>query len=328
MAYLNRILLLCAALAITGATVMSASAPAMAQPADGKTKAAALKAFKAGKKAFESGDYEAALTAYQEADRIYPGASPKHKIAVCLDKLGRVKDALGAYEAFAESNPGAKYAARVKVADERVSALKEQLAAMPGKVTIVIEPAEAEGLAVTVDGNPAEGMELELAGGDHTIMVEATGMEQITREITVEPGEAQEVSITLAPAGDAPPPPPPEDEESDVHQGMLIGGLVGAGVAVVGYGILTAFGGIALGSQSAYEADPTDELADDAESQALIADVGLIIGGVGTVAAAILIPMAFMMGGEGDDEGADTAMPQLLPIVGPEGAGMAATWTF
>ncbi|MBW2526622.1 MAG: tetratricopeptide repeat protein [Deltaproteobacteria bacterium] len=327
MAYLKRILLLCAVLAISGVTLMTASGPAMAQPADAETKAAALKAFKAGKKAFDAGDYDTALTHFKEADRVYPGASPKHKIAVCLDKMGRVKDAIAAYGALVDSGPGPKYAARVRESKDRVAELEQQLASMPGKITLIIEPADAAGLAVTVDGSPAEGMELELEGGDHTVVVEATGMEQVTRQITVEPGESQEVSITLAASADAAPPPPPPEEESDTDQGLLIGGLVSAGVAVVGWGVFTAFGVMAMGSKSDFEDTPTTELADDTEQHALIADIGLAVGGVGTIVAAILIPMALM---SGDEEGAGdaAAMPRLAPIVGPEAAGMAATWTF
>lgn len=326
MAYLKRILLVCAVLAVSGVTLVAASRPVMAQPTDAKTKAAALEAFKAGKKAFDAEDWETAVGHFKEADRLYPGASPKHKIAVCLDNLGRIKQAIAAYETFINSDPGPKYAERVKASKARVAELEEKLAAMPGKVTLTIEPATAAGLVVTVDGTPADGVELELAGGDHTVVVEATGMETVTRQITVEPGEEQDVAITLEATGAPPPPPPPQEEESGTDQGLLIGGLVSAGVAVVGWGVFTAFGVMAMGSQSDFEDTPTEELADDTEQQALIADIGLAAGGVGTILAAILIPMA--LAGDDDEGAGDTAMPQLTPLVGPEATGMAATWTF
>lgn len=331
MVIVKRILLLCAVLAFAGVTLTSGTQPAMAQVADAKTKREALNAFKAGKAKFDKGDFEAALADFEEANRIYPGASPKHKIAVCYDKLGKVKDAISAYEIFVNSDPGPKYLKRVKDAKTRIDELKEELAKMPGKVVLTIEPADATGLSITVDGSPAEGTELELEAGEHTIVVEADGMETVNRTIEVEPAETHDVSITLTASEEAPPPPPPEEEESEVDTGLLAGGLVGAGVAVVGFGLMTAFGVMALGAQSDFENanPPTEELADDTEDNALIADVFLGVGAAGAIVAAILIPLAFTSGGGEEEEGAEeAAMPKLQPLVGPAGAGMAATWTF
>ena len=35
-----------------------------------------------------------ALPLFQQADAAYPGAAPKHNIALCLDKLGRTEEAI------------------------------------------------------------------------------------------------------------------------------------------------------------------------------------------------------------------------------------------
>ena len=82
-----------------------------------------------------------------------------------------------------------------------------------------------------------------------------------------------------------------------------------------------------------HDETPTEELADDAEAFAKVADAGFIVGGIGLVAAVILIPIAL----SGDDEeeagpeaaeGEELARPVLAPYFGPDGAGMAATWRF
>lgn len=55
-----------------------------------------------GKRLQEKGDFEGAYLLFVEADRMYPGALPKYRMAVCLDALGRTKEAIAAYRAFLE----------------------------------------------------------------------------------------------------------------------------------------------------------------------------------------------------------------------------------
>lgn len=329
MSHWKRCLVVCAALALPGALITTVSAPAVAQQADAKAKAAAKKAYGVGKQKLAAKDYEGALESFREADQSFPGAAPKHKIAVCLDKLGRIKEAIESYQAFLDSNPSKKYAARVEESKKRLEELRTELAAMPGTVALVVEPTDATGLAITVDGDPAEAGDIELPAGEHTIVVNAEGMETATETVQVEPAERHELTITLSAPAAPPPPPDEEPEDGDGSDGLLIGGIIGAGLAVAGGAVGGIFGVMALGAQSDFDATPTEELADDAETYAKVADAGFIVGGIGLVAAVILIPVA-LSGDEGDEEegGDELARPELLPYAGPEGAGMAATWRF
>ncbi|MEM9692584.1 MAG: PEGA domain-containing protein, partial [Myxococcota bacterium] len=270
-----------------GACVMVAHVPTPAQAQEGKPveemtddekKAAAKTAFLAGNEKFKAGDYAGALPLFREADSYYPGAAPKHKIAVSLDKLGKAEEAQTAYQAFIDSNPGEKYTDKVAEAKQRIEELK---GSMPATVNVVIQPAgAASAMKVTVDGQPTDGMPLKLAPGDHIVLIEAEGYEPKEEKLTVAAGETKDLAVTLVAAAPVPAPapappekkvePPVEEEEEGPSNvpAIITLGIAGAGV-VVG----TIFGVQALSDKSTFDDDPTTENADNAERAALIADM-------------------------------------------------------
>jgi hypothetical protein len=95
---------------------------------------------------------------------------------------------------------------------------------------------------------------------------------------------------------------------------------------VVGGVVSGVFGVMALGSASDFDATPTVELADDAESQALIADIFLGVGGALAIGGGILLYFGFTADGEEGDVA--SPVPQIIPVAGPETAGATATWRF
>ena len=325
----NRLVGLCAAALLTGAVAFSHTPPAAAQgkaasAADEKAKKEEAKtAFKAAKKKFDEGDFAGALPLYQKADQLYPGAAPKHKIAICLDKLGKNTEAVAAYKAFLGANPSEKYADRVAEANKRVDELE---GAMPATVTVKVAP---EGVAaqITVDGNPATGPELSLPAGEHTIVVTAEGHQPLTEVVNVRGNEKRELALTLTPAAAPPPveppptqpPPPVEEEESRSNVPAYVTlGIAGAGV-ILG----TVFGIQALSAKSDFDDDPTVDNADEAERAALIADMSFGVALTFGITGAVLL----FSGGDDEPEEA-SAKPVLVPFAGPKGGGMAATWTF
>ena len=293
-----------------------------------RVKKDAKAAYVKGKALMSKGDYAGAAEQFEKADRLVPGAAPKYQIAVCYDKLGDVKKAVEAYKNFISSNPGKKYADRVVAAGQRVAELEKQLV---GKVTLQITPAALPGQAITVDGNPVEGTELELEPGEHTIIVTADGHTPVTQTVNVKGGEPLDVPIALQPeTADVPPPPPPEDIDeggSTPGMGLRVAGYVTFGVTVVG-GVLTGvFGAMALSSASDFKETPNDELADDTESQALLADVFLGVTGAAAIATGILLYFGYTA----DDDAGDTAnvlVPEIQPYGGPQGGGANLTWKF
>jgi len=116
--------------------------------------------------------------------------------------------------------------------------------------------------------------------------------------------------------------------------GSLIGSWVGAsflgtsGAQFSFWGLIlgTVFGIQALGKKGDFDDDPTVDNADDAERAALIADMSFGVALTFGITGAVLL-----FSGGGDEEAATeeaSAMPKLLPLAGPKGGGMAATWKF
>lgn len=294
-----------------------------------RVKKDAKAAYVKGKALMSKGDYAAAAEQFEKADELVPGAAPKYQIAVCYDKLGDAAKAVAAYKNFISSNPGEKYADRVVAAGKRVAELEKQLV---GKVTLVITPAALPGQAITVDGNPVEGTELELEPGEHTIIVTADGHTPVTQTVNVQAGEPLDVAVTLQPeTADVPPPPPPEEVDeggSTPGMGLRVAGYVTFGVTVVG-GVLTGvFGAMALSSASDFKDSPSNDLADDTENQALLADVFLGVTGAAAIATGLLLYFGYTADDDSGDTATNVLVPEIQPYGGPQGGGANLTWKF
>lgn len=304
----------------------------------------AKKAFKDAETKFEKADYAGALESYREADELLPGERPKFKIAVSLDKLGRVTEAVAAYQTFLDAKPDPeKLKEQITEANARIEALKKT----PGKVRIAAQPPEATtGLKVTVDGveqPAAAGNELSLAPGKHQISVKAEGYEAASQEVEVAFAETKEVSLTLnkaappppEPVAVAPPPPPPTTPppppappsapRSKVPAFVTLG-LAGAG-AVVG----TIFGIQALSAKGDFDTNPTTDNADRADRNALIADMSFAVAITFGVTGAVLL---FSKDSTEEPKAATPVRKEaprrawVTPYVGPTGGGAAAQLTF
>ena len=309
------------------ATLVAGSAlafgPKVTAQTSWKDKQEAKKAYKKGKVAMSKGDYKTALEAFQKADQLHPGAAPKYQIAVCYDRLNQIPEAIGAYQTFISSNPSQKYADRVISAGKRIAELETML---KSTITLDITPGNLGGMVVKIDGQEVQGTEHELPAGDHNVEVTAPNHEPVSIMVTVQAGVPQAVPIQMVVK---PPPVPitdPDTGESDPGLGLKIAGFAVAGAGVVGLAVMGVFGGMALGSQSDYEAGPTEELADDTENQALLADVFLGVGGGLVIVGGVLLYLGFTA--EGEDEAIASGVPEIMPYAGPDGAGAAATWTF
>lgn len=316
---------------------------------EAQKKDAAKKNFKEAEAKFDKGDYAGALVLYQEADDLIPGASPKYKMAVSLDKMNKTKEAVEAYQKFLDANPDPeKFKDKIADAKGRQEALKKT----PGKVKVALSPdAAPPGLKLEIDGTPATpgpGNELSIPPGKHKITAKATGYDPSTQDVDVAFAETKEVTLTLkksttpapvavvtpppaptttaaAPVTPAPkPPPPPAEPRSNVPAYVTLG-LAGAG-AIVG----TIFGIQALSAKSDYEAEPTQEKFDDAERSALLADmsygVALTFGVTGIV---------LLLSNDSPEPAkavvtkpTKVAKPFITPYVGPKGGGASATLRF
>jgi len=309
------------------------AAAAAAKPPTKKQKDAAKKAYGEGEKAFNSGDYTAALAAFQKANEAIHSPQADYWIAKSLDGQNKTEEAITAYEGFLAS-PDASKAGDAKMADAKVrlDALRATQAA-----EFVIDTNPMLG-SIAVDGAPQPGeapMTLKLTPGKHRITVTSPGYVPKDLDIEVKGGEKRKETISLVretppvaaaavvAAPPPPPPPPPPPEEKSMVPAYVTLGIAG-GAAIVG----TIFGVQALSSKSDYDKAPSTELADDTERSALIADMAFGVAITLGVTGIVLLTS--------DDEppppaaGSVTQKPRfaLTPYAGPKSGGARARLSF
>ncbi len=136
---------------------VAAKAPVAAKPlTDKQKKDLAKKNYKDAEALFKDGKYAEALEQYKVAEEAVPVGATKLKIAICLDKVGRVQESVAAYQIYLDSKPDA-VKAKDQIADSttRIEALKKT----PGKVRIATEPSSPPNLKFAIDGAaPVAGM--------------------------------------------------------------------------------------------------------------------------------------------------------------------------
>lgn len=339
---------LTAAVVVGALATVTVAPPALAQGAkpaaaakapDKKTKDAARKAYGDGEKAYGAGDYAAAYDNFKKAYELIPTPHAEYWMGMALYKQGKDAEALPALEKFL-ANPNSSKAGEEKV-NEAKAALEDLKGKQSGEVVIATTPA---GATVTVDGEAQPGetpMTIKLKPGTHKITIAATGYETKEMEINVIAGQKtdQNVELTLAESaepGPAPAPVPAEPEPAPepappAEPRSKVPAYVTLGIAAVGAGVGTYFGLKALSAKSDFNDNPTADSADDAERNALFADmlfgVAITLGVTGVVLLT-----------SGDDAPAQSgkALPPppkkpsvaVAPYVSPNGGGAAARVKF
>ncbi|MEM1034930.1 MAG: PEGA domain-containing protein [Myxococcota bacterium] len=305
---------------------------AQGQTSEAAKREKAIAAFKEAEAKFAAGAYADALPLYQTAEETIPGAKPKFQIAACLDKLGRTAEAVAAYRTFIDSNPDqTKHGDKITEAGKRIAALE---AALPATVTVTVSPPDAQGVRIEVDGQPAEGNELSVAAGEHTIVVSADGKAPKTETVMVKANEKKTLEVALEPAA-TPAPAPPQGPTPDPGAAALeeeepsnIPAYVTLGIAGAGLVVGTVFGVQALSAQSDFDEEPTTDNADRAERNALISDMSFGVALTFGITGAVLL-ISNLTGG--DEEAASeeaSLVPEVTPYGGPRGGGASAKWTF
>jgi len=180
-----------------------------------------------------------------------------------------------------------------------------------GRVTLILEPAQA---SVFVDGELVQLRDqnaLLLDPGDHELRVEAGGYRTQTRQLRAEGGKSSELKLALVAAtGDRLPPAtvevaaiPPASEAPPENDWWSTQRIVGVGLgagAVVAFGVGVTSGLLALSAKSKSDHDCDGDvcnstgsaLRDTAVTRADIASIGFIAGGALLAAGAITFFLA------------------------------------
>jgi len=285
-------------LAVLGAAAVAPAGTAHAQGAKKPTAPAAPKgaakpsdkdpelkkardAYAEGEKRFKAGDYAGALTEFERADGIKPTPQSARYVGLANDKLGKLPEAVPAYERFLANVPE-KMASEGEEVKKRVAAIK----ATPGKLHVETTP---PGATVAIDGKAQTGvtpLDLEAAPGKHTLHFTMDGRLPSDKEVDVAYASKQDVKQTLEEKPAPPPPPPPVAAApapeplpvappAPIEPRSKVPAYITGGLAVAAAGVGTAFGILALKAKSDYDKTPTAALADDAENKALVADMAL-----------------------------------------------------
>ncbi len=194
--------------------------------------APAAEAFEAGRRAFAEDDYELALSHFRRAFELMPHDNVRFNIAVCLERLGRFREARDEYARAAASTQ------LDEAARERARTMAERVRARLGTLRVGGRP---EGAPVEVAGVSCQlPCEVELDPGAHEIVVRGTSEVRRTAELVRGETTAIEIDATVASSVEAS--TPVEAPAPSITVGHSPGVLLGIGAVVGALGLGAAIG--------------------------------------------------------------------------------------
>lgn len=291
--------------------------------------------FKAARALYDEGHFAEALPRFQEVAAALDSPNAQLYVGRCLRELGRLPEA---YEALSLALVGAtrQAAEEPRYAETRDAVALERttLEARVGRLVIAVTD-PPPGLALSVGGRSLAtsrvGDLVAVDPGAVEIVASAPGFQQHVRRVEVGAGAVQTVTLTLEPA----PAGAPSDEAPATPStggGVRVAGFIVAGVGVAGIATF-AIAGLSANSQfdsleERCRAEPCteDAIADDVdtgETLDTVANVGLIVGGVGLAAGALMIAL-----GGPTEEPALSVLPAIVPGADSVGLGMVVRSSF
>lgn len=320
---------------VVAATSLTASAQNQPDIAGAET------LFEQGRQLVNEGRLEEACPKFAESQRLAPAAGTALNLAACYDKQGKTASAWGTYRDAVSLSVASGQTVREQFARDRAAELEPKLIKL-----LVVVASQEPGLDIKRDGTPMTraqwGTPIPVDPGSHTIEASAPKKKKWQQTIDAA-GEGKTMTVTvpgLEDAPDDPPPAPPVTGPVDTrHRGdgstLRLVGFIGMGVGAALLGTGTFF---ALSSQSkkddieaganegrTWDAD-RQAMYEDGESQAALANIFLISGGVVLATGVVLTVFGYT---QKDDRG---HAPQKS---GPAFAGGSSTprsgsfaWTF
>jgi hypothetical protein len=242
--------------------------------------------FEHGEHAFAAGDYARALRHFQNADRLATHVSARFNIAVCLEKLGRIREALELYRALSQSSE----------IDFKAKNEAEERAARAESALATLELQGPRGSEVSVDDRDRclAPCTLTVNPGDHRVRF---GVTRTPIDVSVSSGEVLRVSAPATPVR-APRKEArriPEEPPSSERFGPL--SWIGAGAFVVGGGMFLYYGLRTDRLHEEYKSEPNPDTRDRGIRARTTANIALGIALVG--AAVVVVDWATSSGGHG-----------------------------
>jgi hypothetical protein len=340
---------------MAGALVLAQTPMAWAQgkpaaPPNKADLAAAKKHYGEGDKKFKAGDFTGAEAEFKLANDVKSTPQAERYIGMCEDSQGHFAAAVEWYDRFLSHVPE-----RMAAQGEEIHKREATIKALPGKVHIASNP---PGASVAVDGKPESAptpMDIEVAPGPHTIKLVEPG--RLPTEKTIDVAFASSTAVTAdldlepppaapppppAAVAEAPPPPPPPPPAPPPEPRSKVPAYVTGALAIVGAGVGTAFGILALNDKSSFNKNPTTQTADNGDSHALICDMSFGVALTFGVTSAVLFltrddppaPAASAASSKATTAKADGHAKKnaftltATPVVGPHSGGAGVTLRF
>jgi hypothetical protein len=275
--------------------------------ADSGDAAAAEALFSEGKRLMDEGKYAEACPKLAESQRLDPGTGTLLNLATCYENAGQVASAWSTWLSAASSARTAGQSDREILAREQATALEPKL----GRLTIVVPPEKRpQGLTVERDGvalsHATWGTALPTDAGEHRIVVKAPGYEPYETAAIVVDGQAAEITIPELVKAPEPPPAPAEAAPAAVPADQGAGsttrtlGYVLGGVGIVGLGVGTVFGILAINTNDQSKAECLEPaytscnadgvtLRNQAMTYGNVSTVAIIAGAALTATGAVLV---------------------------------------
>lgn len=308
------------------ATLTAAASPASAQPAPVAQPAPAPAAqpapaaaaappspkdveratahFLKGSELFAAKKYELALAEFQASYAAVASPNSRLYVARSLELLGKHRAAYVEFEKV-EAEASARAAAEPKYAPTAETARTEraEIAAKLAWLTVRVRGA-GDDARVQVGGavvaREAWEQPVAVEPGEIVVSVDAPPNPSVSQTLTLQAGERREVELDVTPKVAAAPPAPtaaPVSAQSgDRASTLRIASFVAGGVGVVGLGLFIGAGASANSTYSDLESacgnrpcpDSRQGDIDSGKSMQTLANVGLVIGGVGLGAGVTL----------------------------------------
>jgi hypothetical protein len=318
--------------------------------------------FNAAKALTDSGQFTDACAKFAESKRLVPGLGVTLYLADCYEHIGRNASAWTEFRS-AEGLARERNDKRAEVARQRAQAIEPKL----NRLTVIVAPnIPRSGLQVLRDGVPVAqeelGLPIPIDPGAHVVVVSLPGHKVRTFNARVDAaGQTATVNVdsvddesptaplapapaptpALAPAPALAPEPPPQpattSPSSDPGATRRYIGLGGGALGVVGLGVGSAFGLLAMSKRDQsnkglpnYCDQGTNfcsqtglSLRKDAETLATGSTVGFVAGGV-ALAAGIVLYVTAPKGSAQAAQGGVTVSP--APMAGGGGATVRASF--
>lgn len=310
---------------------------AFAAPTPAETKKA-TDLFLEGRKIYDAGGpYATAMDKFQQSYTTVSSPNSLVYVARCQAKMGNPKESWRTFkrvmaEADAKAASGdQKYKPTRDSAAHEIIDVQNQI----GIVSVTINTT-VPGAVAKVNGTPLQANELgqdyPVDAGPIDLTLEVPGYAPSSQKMTLKKGERQVVALNPGAANVAvntpPPPPPPKKSRPP----FLPVAIAFGGVGVAGMAMFAVGGVMAMSTESELEDKcgtrctdhSNDGLIDDGKTQQTVANVGLIVGGVGLAASATFFILAATSKPKSSTTG--EAEPTVAVDVGPTWAGIHGTF--